>query len=377
MKLNKIKILTKLKMLSRLTILVILMNSCESTNLEILDDPNALLPEQASEDAFINSIQLKLVEFFDSSNTDDDIGVNELGMKVTRMTAMNLGNSYQNAITSAIMDGIYEDAYANAMIDIRTLYPLAEEKELFTHLAMAQVAESYIMMTMVDYFGDVPYFEAFQGAENLTPSLSSGQEIYEAIESLLDAAIVNFNKEQSADVDVDFFYGGDESKWIKFANTLKLKLYVQTKLVDSEIASKIDAIVSSGEFIQNADDDFQFNYSIVDVNPDSRHPLFGPNFDNGKTDYMGNAYMDLIVNQQTINGDNLDDPRRRYYFYRQDLNFDGANSQTLPCTLRSKPVHYSDDDPFCQVVSPFGSGYWGRDHGDDDGIPPDLSLIHI
>jgi len=238
MRINIIEIFKKFKMLLSLTIVVGFIYSCETTDLEILDNPNALLPEQASEDAFIAGIQLKLVEFFDSGNTDDFIGMNELGMKVTRMTAMNFGNSYQNAITPTTMDGVYEDAFVNAMIDIRTLYPLAEEKGLFTHLAMAQIAESYIMMTMVDYFGDVPYFEAFQGAENLTPSISSGKDIYEAIESLLDAAIVNFNKEQSADVDIDFFYGGDESKWVRLANTLKLKLYVQTKLVDNEVSGK-------------------------------------------------------------------------------------------------------------------------------------------
>lgn len=375
MEINRIEISKKLKMLLRFAILVSMLNSCNTTELEILDNPSALLPEQASEDEFISSIQLKLAEFFDSGNTDNFLGINELGMKMTRMTAMTLGNSYQNAVRPADMDGVYEDAFVNAMIDIRSLYPLAEEKELFTHLAIAQIAESYIMMTMVDYFGDVPYFEAFQGAENLAPNLSLGSEIYGAIENLLDEAIVNLNKEQSADVDVDFFYGGDELKWINLANTLKLKLYVQTKLVDDGIANKIDVIVNSGNYIQNAEDDFQFNYSTVDINPDSRHPLFGPNFDNGKINYMGNSYMNLIVNQETAEGENLDDPRRRYYFYRQDLNFDAADNQTLPCTLASKPLHYSSEDPFCQVVSPFGSGYWGRDHGDDDGIPPDDSNV--
>ncbi len=354
-----------------LTAIMTVTNSCESTELELVNDPSSLLPEQASEDLFINNIQLGLAAFFDSDANDNFDGVNELGMEVTRMLAMIGGNTYQNAYTPFSMNGMYRDAYSTTMIDIKTLYPLAEEKGLYTHLAMAQVIESYIMMTMVDYFGDFPYSEAFLGAENLSPRADAGEDIYAAIESLLDEAIVNFGKQETAEVDTDFYYNGDETKWIKFANTLKLKMYVQTKLVDANVASKINAIVSSGNYIQTADEDFQFNYTTVDVNPDSRHPLFSDNFDNGKTDYMGNWYMDLVVNQLDAADDPIDDPRRRYYLYRQDEDFSDADSQTQPCTQESKPAHYSSADPFCQVTSIFGDGYWGRDHGDNDGIPPD------
>ncbi|WP_025741878.1 SusD/RagB family nutrient-binding outer membrane lipoprotein [Aquimarina pacifica] len=354
-----------------LTAIMTVTNSCESTELELLNDPSSLSPEQASEDLFINNIQLGVAAFFDGDNSDNFDGASEVGMEVTRMIAMIAGNTYQNAYTPFSMNGIYRDAYSKTMIDIKTLSPLAEEKGLYTHLGMAQVIESYIMMTMVDYFGDFPYSEAFLGAENLAPKADPGEDIYADIEALLDEAIANFGKEQAADVANDFFYNGDETKWVKLANTLKLKMYVQTKLVDASASSKINAIVNSGNYIRTADEDFQFNYSTVDVNPDSRHPLFSDNFDNGKTEYMSNWYMDLVVNQLDASDTEIDDPRRRYYLYRQSDDFSAADSQTQPCTQESKPSHYSDDDPFCQVTSTFGDGYWGRDHGDNDGIPPD------
>jgi hypothetical protein len=64
------------------------------------------------------------------------------------------------------------------------------------------------------------------------------------------------------------------------------------------------------------------------------------------------------------------DPRRRYYFYRQATNYSGATSESCPCTLEIPPAHYSADMPFCLV----GAGYWGRDHGDASGTPPDGPL---
>ncbi len=351
--------------------LVIVTNSCETTELDLLDNPSRLQPNQASEDLFINAIQLGLAAFFDSDNTDNFNGVNEFGMQVTRMTSM-FGTSYQNAYTPADLNGLYADAYTGVMIDIRTLAPLAEEKGLYTHLGISKVAEAYIMMTLVDYFGDFPYEEAFLGAENTAPGLSSGKDIYAAVEQLLLDAVVDFNKEQSADVANDFFYDNDESKWIKVANTLRLKLYLQSRLVDANVGSKINDIVSNPDnYISSAADDFQFNYSTTDVNPDSRHPLFGPNFDNGPSDYIGNNFSNMLVNQKDVSNASITDPRTRYYIYRQETDFSGANSQRLPCDVlfdsNTRPAHYGPNDPFCEV----GDGYWGRDHGNSEGIPPD------
>lgn len=368
--------------------IVIVTNSCETGELELLNDPSRLRPEQASEDLFINSIQLGLANFFDSDTQDNFVGASEFGMQVTRMTTMNGGNAYENAYTPAGMNGMYQDAYSKTMIDIRTLYPLAEEKGLWTHVAMAQVIEAYVMMTLVDYFGDFPYSEAFQGAENIAPKLDAGEDIYAAAEQLLLDAVANFKKQESATPETDFYFDKitlngnlvvDESKWIKLANTLRLKLYVQTRLVDGNAGSKINNILTGSDgYISTAADDFQFNYTTTDVNPDSRHPLFGANYDNGKTDYMANNFMSRLVNQVDITDAAISDPRRRYYIYRQDLNFNAADSQTQPCTQETKPTHYSDDDPFCQVTSNLSaSGYWGRDHGDDDGIPPDDARVAL
>ena len=61
------------------------------------------------------------------------------------------------------------------------------------------------------------------------------------------------------------------------------------------------------------------------------------------------------------------DPRRRYYFYRQNTNYANVNPQSSSCSIQAFPGHYTPDMPFCLV----GAGYWGRDHGDNSGIPPD------
>ena len=63
------------------------------------------------------------------------------------------------------------------------------------------------------------------------------------------------------------------------------------------------------------------------------------------------------------------DPRTRYYFYRQSLNFTTDTNEN-ECITVLRPAHYSFTDVYCNP----GDGYWGRDHGDNGGVFPDGGL---
>jgi hypothetical protein len=64
----------------------------------------------------------------------------------------------------------------------------------------------------------------------------------------------------------------------------------------------------------------------------------------------------------------FDDPRARYYFYRQVL-VNPTDADKLRCLGEIAPSHYlAGGWPFCL---PGKRGYWGRDHLNAEGIPPD------
>ena len=78
--------------------------------------------------------------------------------------------------------------------DIRLMNSLADEAGLSYHRGMGKVFQAYILITLVDYFGDIPYSEALQGGEGvLNPIADSGQSVYSAAISTLDSAIADFN----------------------------------------------------------------------------------------------------------------------------------------------------------------------------------------
>lgn len=336
--------------------------SCETLELELLDDPNALNATTANPDFYVNAIQINLREFFGGDHSFSSLS--ERGAETTRILHM-FGPLYDNAYSPGNHDFAWRTAYSGILADVRSLEPLALEQELYMHLGIAQVAEAYAIATLVDFFGDVPYSESNDGV-SFNPVADPGLQTYQALHAVLDEAIANFNKDEFAKPADDFFYGGDKAKWIALANTLKLKLYLQSRLVtESESAAGINAILSSGNYIQSASEDFKFQYGTADNNPDSRHPMFSRNFveGTGVTDYMSNTYMDML-----LNGKSVEDPRVRYYIYRQRAT-NAQNTVEQSCVGGLPPAHIGFSSIFCNLED--NPGYWGRDHGYDFGIPPD------
>lgn len=360
-------------------------HSCETTELDITANPNALTPDLASADFLLNSIQEDFVRQFEGDsdfdandnwasggNTTGD-GFNELGQELTRVINMSGRNYVGDVYQASDMNDEWTNAYRGILADIRAMNPLAEEAGQTHHIGIGQFIEAYVMVTLVDFFGDVPYSEAIQGGDQIfNPVVDPGADIYDAALALLNAAIANFNSEASSDPSTDSYYNNDYDKWVLAANTLKMKIYLQRRLVDASALASFNSIVASGNYIQDTADDFTYTWPATsNTQPDSRHPWYALSYQTaGANGYMSNWLMNLM--------DTTDDPRLRYYFYRQTSAVPGAeiapNEELLNCSLEAPPQHYIDGGfTFCWLPN----GYWGRDHGDADGIPPDGLLRAI
>lgn len=355
-------------------------SSCETLELDKSKDPFSLTPDQATVEGLFNGIQEDFVrqiegdadyssgDNWQSGGATNGDGLSLFGGQLTRMYALTNsgGTSYASAFLPSDSDDEWLNAYSGILLNIRRMTPLAESEGKTHHIGIAQFIEAYTMTAMVDFYGDVPYSKAIQGADNFNPTVDSGASIYAAAIVLLDKAIENFNSEATVDPLNDLFYDNDYDKWVKAANTLKMRLYVQTRLVDSDAISKFNAIVNSGDYITSSEDDLVFNWGGTSPsNPDNRHPRYGLNYTaTGASDYLSNWFMGTM--------NNLEDPRIRYYYYRQQASVPGQeiapNEAFLPCSLTSAPSHYiAGGFSFCNLPN----GYWGRDHGDGSGSPAD------
>jgi len=134
--------------------------SCETTELDLTQNPNALSPVDADPDFYLNQIQLSYAYLIESFG-------NTAGA-VTRIDYMS-GRDYANAYQPGSFNGRWSSAYQTIMQDIREMNAIADEAGLTHHKGIGQFIEAHILITLVDFFGDIPYTEAFQGAANLNP----------------------------------------------------------------------------------------------------------------------------------------------------------------------------------------------------------------
>lgn len=335
--------------------------SCETLELDILDNPNALQPDQFSADLLLNNIQLSTAGFFEQ--------VTEEGMELTRILH-GFGPDYFSGYGPGQLSAPYSTLYAQIIPDVNTLLSVTDTEGLTVHSGMARILQAYVLMTMVDYVGDIPLSETGLGLALDNPRLDTAEEVYAMVELMLNEAISNLQTDTPIVPQTDLYYpmaNGSPTiaSWITLANTLLLKLNLQTRLVNPNAAGNITALVNTG-VITTSDLDFEFRYGTNDLNPDNRHPIFSRNYDAGVIDYQSNHFMNELVN-----GFNNRDPRTRFYFYRQsDVSGDDT---TQNCVNQLPPPQYSPDDAFCVIFDQnTGEGaWWGREHLNAEGIPPD------
>lgn len=367
----------KLKIILILAFAFTLLGACKKTLSGLLDNPSQPNPNAASLDLYLNNLQLGFQSFYQSAS--------DLTDPLVRQETM-FGPLYYNAYSPTSFDGIWTTAYTSVFKTANTMIPLAEESGQYIHSGAAKVLKAYTMITMVDLFGDVPYSEANLGVVNTNPKVDGGAVIYDSALALLDDAIATLAKTPSSSPSNDLFYGGNAANWTTLAKTLKLKAYVQTRLVDNSVAGKIASLLSDGDLITTPAQDFVFRFSTHNPSPDSRASHYINNYstDNGAGDYLGTYFMWCLDVEKGII-----DPRIRYYIYRQIDDIPGppvsnyaynysdprlpdqtTTQFALACYYRTPPAQYPAGSPFCIV----GNGYWGRDHGNNEGTGPDGQL---
>lgn len=347
--------------------------SCKKTLDGLLNNPNAPSPASADVDLYINSVQLSFVGFVG--------GMESFGAQLSRMEYWG-GPLYQNAYSPPSFDGVWTTAYSSIINNTNALVPLAEAQNKFIQAGMAKIMKAYTLGTMVDMFNNVPYSQAELGVANTNPKADDAASVYANVQSILADAIADLQKTGAVAASSDLFYGGSAAKWITLAKTLQLKFYMQTRLVDNTAPAKIKALLDENNLINSTSQDFQFQYGTNNSLPDSRNPHYANDYTTtGNNDYLSNYFMWMVVAQKYGGVDNVSgDPRARYYFYRQVDGIGTFTDVSTPCLPNSQygsatfPAWYPsvpDKTCFCLVGN---KGYYGRDHGDNSGTPPDVSL---
>ena len=139
--------------------------------------------------------------------------------------------------------------YYNVLFDLH----LAKTKALVSGDDTALAAASMILSAelfqdLVDMFGDVPYSQAFNNDASQHPAYDKAQDIYKDLLASLDTAVEYMSAPAPISfASVDIAFHGDQTKWIKAANTIRLRLLLrQSEVLDSKPTDELNKIQQTG-----------------------------------------------------------------------------------------------------------------------------------
>lgn len=231
------------------------------------------------------------------------------------------------------MGRIWTSFYPKAIKNLTdAIHRSAEDGNRKNINAILRIYRVYMMSVITDIYGDAPYSEAGLGylKEIYNPKYDTQEDIYNDFFTELKDAASALNAANDR-ITGDVIYNGDVAKWIKLANSLRLRYAMRISDVAPEKARKEfeDALASEGRVLTSGSDDALIKYMDISFS-------FGQD---SYTDYRGNALSQLLFGNDPANNPsylcstffnqlyNTKDPRT---FMIARFYYDGLMSQTSP-----------------------------------------------
>lgn len=243
--------------------------------------------------------------------TSPNVNVNNYRLYVQQWaTTTYLDEPRYNVTARTIPQAFWQGMYKGVISDLNEARRLINADAFLTpetkdvQLAQIEVVEVMAWAALVNTFGNLPYSEAMN-PENPLPKYDDAKTVYDAILVRLDAALPKLEAKGTPFGAGDLLYKGKIPKWVKFGNSLKLKLAMIIADSDPEKAKKLVAEAAPKVFTENGDKAaFPYistppNYNVIAQN---LNPLYS-------------SRQDFVAAETIINPMNeLNDPRREFFF---------------------------------------------------------------
>jgi hypothetical protein len=234
-------------------ILLIILGGCKKTFLDVNTNPNSL-PTASPNFVLTNAL---------NTTVTNEVFQNETGSYFAGQWTQS--SSY---ILSTTIFGFqftnndfnYYDPIYNNLEDYQYVIDNADKNQQPFLKGPARVMKAYLFQRLVDLYGNVPFSEALKGLSVVAPKFDDQKEIYAALIPMLDSAITELgaNAFTGTYLTSDIAFNGDTDKWIRFANSLKLRILIRQSRVagmESYIATEIKkAVDQGGGFLQPGED---------------------------------------------------------------------------------------------------------------------------
>ncbi|AMR41722.1 SusD/RagB family nutrient-binding outer membrane lipoprotein [Elizabethkingia anophelis] len=328
----------------------ILLNSCTREFAETNTNPADVL-SVSPEDLFPTAIQANFGNSFEYYY-DYYRGI----MPWSQLTVPSSGNAQEFMNNAANMNARYANFYGTYgglltdmiyIIDSKT----AQEQSRYVYIkSVARIMKVYYAWYVSDANGSMPYIEAFKAryGGTKTPKYETQDQLYKIFDDeLKDAANQIQNAPASSQVtfgNKDLIYGGKMDKWIKAANTIRIKIALRLSKRDPQRMVSIINDAISRPLMTSPDDDFSIRGRRF-----TEHGNFNP------SGFYGSA---PLINFMVNKNDSLkNDPRLPIFFYRNDYSESNIKTLINAKLLPASDINKANNNRYVGgVSSPDASG---------------------
>ncbi|MBC9932543.1 RagB/SusD family nutrient uptake outer membrane protein [Chitinophaga qingshengii] len=195
-----------------------------------------LKPDFNNIGGFFPQIQSSI--YFNFNNTTADFQLQQNLMGDVYSGYMMPPNNFRgniNNMTYSLVDGwnasAFNLAYNNVMAPIYEIKRRGAQTIAPEFWAIALILKVEAMHRVTDIYGPIPY--SSYGTGGTTSAYDSQQDVYTRFFKELDTAVTTLNDYVTAHPGISLFskfdmlYGGDYKQWVKFANSLRLRLAIR------------------------------------------------------------------------------------------------------------------------------------------------------
>jgi hypothetical protein len=235
----------------------VLVTGCKRSFLDVNENPN--IPTVTDARFVFSNAQNTTAGMMTST-------INEPGAMWSGMWAQSNDFIPQKESTLSISSGDFNfwDGIYDNLADYNYVTSNAAAENVSYLIGPAKIMMAHNFQILVDQYNNIPFEDALKGTDVINPKYQKGQAVYESLITMLNEAIVNLkaNAFPSAQGALDIVFGGNTSKWIRFANSLKLRILMRQSLMsgrDAYIQTQIAAINTEGTGFLTADENAQIN----------------------------------------------------------------------------------------------------------------------
>ena len=302
----------KLNLYLSLVLALFLVVGCTDEFEELNTSPNQATEKSVTPDLLLPYVIEKPVDLTRGSNIRNERLNLDGGMLWIQHFARRVytyeGDTYSPS--GDLAQNTWEKLYTEALLNAERIRLLAttEGQENVHYEGVAMVMRSWVFSLLTDIFGPVPYTQALQtkGEEEiLKPAYDAMPVVYEGIINDLDQAVALLAQD-AAPIGGDILFDGDIDRWIKFANSLQLKLLNRASSAPGfsiDIAAKMVEVMGRPIFTGNDDYAFLAHSATRPSNNEWNEVIVN----GGRDDWRASATLVDALNE-------LNDPRVAVFF---------------------------------------------------------------